>query len=213
MDPLVLLAEGLLIGVAIAAPVGPIGLLCIRRTLADGPRHGLATGLGAATADALYGAVAGFGLAAVTDVLLGWEAAFRLAGGLTLLWLGWATFRARPDERTADAAASGRTGLLGAYASTVVLTLANPATIVSFAAVFGGLGLAEAGAGDATAAAALVAGVFLGSALWWLGLSAGVGVFRGRVTPRATVWINRASGAVLAGFGAAALATLLPRPG
>lgn len=210
MDSLPVLLKGLAIGLSIAAPVGPIGLLCIRRTLADGTVHGFASGLGAASADAVYGAIAGFGVALVTDALVGSQTALKLVGGLMLLWLGWSTLRARPAERPAAARTAG--GLAGAYASTFLLTLANPATILSFAAVFGGLGLApDSGtSGDSTAVAAvLVLGVFVGSALWWLALSASVGAFRRRVTPAAMLWINRASGAVLGGFGIAALASLL----
>ena len=208
MDTLPALLKGLVIGFSIAAPVGPIGLLCIRRTLSDGPAHGFVSGLGAASADAVYGAIAGFGVALVTDALIGAQVALKLVGGLMLLWLGWNTLRARPAER--PAAASGAAGLAGAYASTFALTLANPATILSFAAVFGGLGVSAAGEGNSTTVAALlVAGVFTGSALWWLGLSASVGAFRRRVTPAAMLWINRASGAVLGGFGIAALASLL----
>ncbi|PWC56362.1 LysE family transporter [Azospirillum sp. TSO22-1] len=211
MDTTFLFLKGAVIGLSIAAPVGPIGLLCIRRTLADGAAVGFATGLGAATADAAYGAVAGFGLAAVTDLLLGWQTALRLVGGLVLLWLGFATMRAHPAKGPAEQAAETPTahGLAGAYATTVVLTLANPATIISFVAVFGALGLAEAGGAPALGASMLVLGVFLGSAAWWLVLSAGVGVFRRRVTAAAMLWINRASGAVLAGFGLLALAAAL----
>lgn len=208
MDAAWFLLKGLVIGLSIAAPVGPIGLLCIRRTLAEGPAMGLATGLGAATADALYGAVAGFGLAAVSQALLGWQDALRLVGGAVLLWLGWATMNARPAERAAEA--TGR-GLAGAYASTFVLTLANPATILSFLAVFGALGLAGGGGtsgGTMDEALALVLGVFVGSGLWWLMLSAGVGTVRRRVTPAVMVWINRVSGAVLIGFGLLALSAL-----
>jgi Putative threonine efflux protein len=218
MDTLPALLKGLVIGLSIAAPVGPIGLLCIRRTLADGPAHGFASGLGAASADAVYGTVAGFGVALVTDALMGGQVALKLFGGLMLVWLGWSTLRARPADRPAEARPAA--GLTGAYASTFVLTLANPATILSFAAVFGGLGLStgsvESGAGgdgaatgNMVAAAVLVLGVFVGSALWWLLLSASVGAFRRRVTPVAMLWINRASGAVLGGFGIAALASLL----
>ncbi|NUB25412.1 LysE family translocator [Azospirillum brasilense] len=207
MDTLPALLKGLIIGFSIAAPVGPIGLLCIRRTLADGPAHGFVSGLGAASADAVYGAIAGFGVVLVTDALLGAQVALKLVGGLMLLWLGWSTLRARPAEHAADARGGG--GLAGAYASTFALTLANPATILSFAAVFGGLGV-SAGDGSSTGVAALlVAGVFTGSAMWWLGLSASVGAFRRRVTPAAMLWINRASGAVLGVFGIAALASLL----
>ncbi|QCO01646.1 LysE family translocator [Azospirillum argentinense] len=207
MDTLPALLKGLIIGFSIAAPVGPIGLLCIRRTLADGPAHGFVSGLGAASADAVYGAIAGFGVVLVTDALLGAQVALKLVGGLMLLWLGWSTLRARPAERAADARGGG--GLAGAYASTFALTLANPATILSFAAVFSGLGV-SAGDGSSTGVAALlVAGVFTGSAMWWLGLSASVGAFRRRVTPAAMLWINRVSGAVLGMFGIAALASLL----
>lgn len=217
MDSLPALLKGLVIGFSIAAPVGPIGLLCIRRTLADGPAHGFVSGLGAASADAVYGAIAGFGVALVTDALIGSQVALKLVGGLMLLWLGWNTLRARPADQSVDRPAEVRraAGLVGAYASTFLLTLANPATILSFAAVFGGLGLSPASGGngaggDSTAVAAvLVLGVFVGSALWWFALSASVGAFRRRVTPAAMLWINRASGAVLGGFGIAALASLL----
>lgn len=199
------LLRGLVIGVSIAAPVGPIGLLCIRRALADGMAAGLATGLGAATADAVYGAIAGFGLAAVSALILDAQVPLRLVGGLLLLWLAWGTLRAAPAQ--AAARVDGGRGLAGAFASTFFLTLANPATIISFAAVFGALGVGSAGGGYA--ATAMVAGVFLGSALWWLILTAGVGLVRARVTPALMRWINRTSGAVLGGFGLAALASLV----
>ena len=195
------LARGLLIGFSIAAPVGPIGLLCIRRTLADGRAVGLLSGLGAATADALYGAVAGFGLTFVAEFLAEQRAWLRLVGGLFLLYLGLRTFLAGPAER---AAAARGFGLLGAYASTFALTLTNPTTILSFAAIFAGLGVAGASAGYHSAGL-LVLGVLLGSALWWLLLSGGVGFFRDRVTPRALRWVNRLSGAMIMAFGVVAL--------
>ena len=195
------LARGLLIGFSIAAPVGPIGLLCIRRTLADGRAVGLLSGLGAATADALYGAVAGFGLTFVAEFLAEQRSWLRLVGGLFLLYLGLRTFLAGPAER---AAAARGFGLLGAYASTFALTLTNPTTILSFAAIFAGLGVAGASAGYRSAGL-LVLGVLLGSALWWLLLSGGVGFFRDRVTPRALRWVNRLSGAMIMAFGVVAL--------
>jgi len=195
MNPFI---QGLAIGLAIAAPVGPIGLLCIRRTLAQGPTMGLATGLGAATADAAYGLVAVFGVA-LAATLLAHEAAFRLVGAGLLAWLAWGTWRARPAEDAARA--PDATGLLTAWAGTTALTLANPATILSFAGVIAALGPE----GASTGGLHLVAGVFLGSAAWWLGLSGVVGRLRTRVTPAAMVWINRASALVLAGFAAAAL--------
>jgi threonine/homoserine/homoserine lactone efflux protein len=199
------LLRGLVIGVSIAAPVGPIGLLCIRRTLAGGRLVGLVSGLGAATADAAYGAVAGFGLTAVAGLLVGQSLWLRLLGGLFLGYLGVRTALTPPASRAAGV--SGR-GLAGAYASTLALTLTTPTTILSFVAIFAGLGIAGAG-GDYGAAAALVLGVFAGSALWWLVLSGGVGLLRGAVTPGALRWVNRLSGALIAAIGLAALASLL----
>lgn len=196
-----LLLRGLAVGFSIAAPVGPIGVLCIRRTLADGRAAGLVSGLGAATADAIYGSIAGFGLTFVSGFLLSQTGWLRLVGGAFLLYLGIRTLLSRPAER--PAAASG-TGLARAYASTFLLTLTNPATILSFVAVFAGLGLASAG-GDYAAATLLVLGVFSGSALWWLLLSGGVSLFRARFDPRAMRWVNRLSGVVIATFGLAAL--------
>jgi threonine/homoserine/homoserine lactone efflux protein len=202
-----LFAKGLGLGLALAAPVGPIGLLCIRRTLAEGRALGFATGMGAATADAAYGAVAGFGIAVVADALVAQQGWLAVAGGLFLIWLGLRTALARP----ADAAAPVRTGvrgLIAAWASTTLLTLANPATILTFLAAFASLGLAG-GAGGTGAALVLVLGVFLGSALWWLALSLGVGVLRDRVGLLALAWINRVSGAALIAFGAGALVSAL----
>lgn len=195
--------KGLLIGLAIAAPVGPIGVLCIRRTLTSGWRTGFATGLGAATADALYGAVAAFGMAAVSSVLVDHQSLIRLGGGLALLLLGFRTFRAPVRS---DSEAVGRRGLGGAYASSLALTLTNPATILSFVAVFAGLGLVDAGE-SGRAAGLIVTGVFLGSATWWLLLSGVVSQLRRAVTPVRRVWINRISGLILAAFGVAALLT------
>jgi threonine/homoserine/homoserine lactone efflux protein len=133
--------RGLGLGFAIAAPVGPIGVLCIRRTLADGRLVGFVTGLGAATADATYGAVAAFGVSAVTSLLVGLRLWIHLLGALFLAWLGVRTLLARPAVKAATPTAPARAGLLTAWASTVMLTLTNPATIISFAAVFAGLGL------------------------------------------------------------------------
>jgi threonine/homoserine/homoserine lactone efflux protein len=200
------LLKGLVIGFSIAAPVGPIGVLCIRRTLADGRAVGFAAGLGAATADALYGAVAGFGLTAVSGLLVAQQGLLRAVGGLFLCWLGARAFLARP---AAESAPVRGTGLPGAWASTFLLTVTNPMTILSFAAVFAGLGVGAAGS-DFVAAATLVLGVFAGSALWWLLLSGVVGVLRQRVTPRGLRWVNRASGAIIAGFGLLALLSLRP---
>jgi threonine/homoserine/homoserine lactone efflux protein len=200
---LAFLAKGAGIGFFIAAPVGPIGLLCIRRTLANGRASGLVSGLGAATADATYGSVAGFGLTAVSAFLIREEMAFRAVGGLFLLYLGIMALRARP---AAEAARANDGGLLRDYLSTLLLTLTNPLTILSFAAIFTGLGIVRAQ--SHAAAGMLVLGVFLGSAAWWLILSGGVGAVRERFGPGVMRWVNVLSGLVICGFGVWALAEL-----
>jgi threonine/homoserine/homoserine lactone efflux protein len=197
------LLRGLVIGFAIAAPVGPIGVLCIRRTLTEGRVSGFLAGLGAATADALYGCVAGFGLTFVSSTLVDQQVWFRLVGGVFLCYLGFRSFFAPPAEKAAEV--KGR-GLLGAYASTFALTLTNPMTILSFGAVFAGLGVAEGGSYES--AGALVLGVFIGSALWWSLLSGMASLFRERVTSQGMRWINRISGIVVLVFGVVALASL-----
>ncbi len=194
--------RGLVIGLSIAAPVGPIGVLCIRRTLTEGRLAGLATGLGAATADACYGVVAGFGITVVARLLLAHEFWIGLIGGLFLCYLGVKTAIGTPAERPA-AVASGHT-LAGAYGSALALTLTNPLTILSFAAIFAGLGAGAAG--DSTGAAALlVVGVLVGSALWWLILTGAVGLARTWLTADRLRWVNRLSGVVLMAFGLVAL--------
>jgi threonine/homoserine/homoserine lactone efflux protein len=202
--------QGLLLGFSIAAPVGPIGVLCIRRTLAEGRLRGFISGLGAATADGCYGMVAAFGLTALSGVLLAWQTPIRLLGGLFLLYLAARIFfTPSPLQPSAfDTPAPKIRGLVGAYLSTFFLTLSNPMTILSFTAIFAGLGLA-ARTGTFNQAAALVAGVFAGSAAWWLTLSQGVGLLSDRVTPKVMAWINRASGLVIAAFGLAALVSLI----
>lgn len=184
--------------------MGPIGVLCIRRTLAQGRLVGFASGLGAATADALYGCIAAFGLTAISSALTGAQMGLRLVGGLFLCYLGIRTLLARPAD--AAATASGQ-GLAGAFASTLVLTLTNPITILSFVAVFAGLGVGSTGYYGA--AALTVLGVFLGSALWWLLLSGGVSLLRDRFGSQALMWVNRLSGVVILGFGLLALLSLV----
>lgn len=196
------LIKGMGLGLAIAAPVGPIGLLCIRRSLTQGQLIGLVTGLGAATADGLYGCIAGFGLTAVADLLVSHTQAMQLIGGLVLCYLGFSTLRADPATETT--AVSSR-GLWGAYASTLLLTLTNPATILSVIAIFAGLGMV--GSSQSWGASlALILGVFLGSALWWLCLSWGITLFSQRLTPHRLRWLNRLAGAAIFAFGVVAIA-------
>lgn len=200
-----LYVRGLVIGLSIAAPVGPIGVLCIRRTLAAGRLVGLASGLGAATADAIYGCMAAFGLTFLSSFLISKQLWLSLVGGIFLCYLGWRTFRARPAAMGGD---TGDGGLAAAYASTFILTLTNPMTILSFAAVFAGLGV---GAASGYAGALLtVCGVFCGSALWWLMLSFGVGLVRRQIDQSKMVLINRISGIIIVGFGVLALLSIVP---
>lgn len=197
-------ARGLAVGFAMAAPVGPIGMLVIRRSLAEGSFMGLATGLGAAVADAFYGAVGAFSLSFISSFLLGHGIWTRLLGGLFLCYLGIDTFRALPKE---ERIGTPKLRYAGAFFTTVLLTLANPLTILSFMAILAGLGLGTGG--DYAAAAALVAGVLMGSALWWVMLSGGVSLLKHRLRPDTMRWINRGSGLCLLAFGVTAIASLL----
>ncbi|MFZ5821576.1 MAG: LysE family transporter [Chloroflexota bacterium] len=193
--------RGLLIGFSIAAPVGPIGVLCIRRTLAEGRLVGFLSGLGAASADMLYGAIAAFGLTAVQSLLVGQRGWLAPLGGLFLLYLGARTFFSKPAQEAASAKGYGK---FSAWLTTFFLTLTNPMTILSFIAIFAGLRLGETD-GDLASAALMVLGVFLGSAAWWLTLSAGVGLLRDKFTPALMVWVNRLAGLIIFAFGLLAL--------
>ncbi len=206
MSTLSLLLRGLVLGFSIALPVGPIGVLCIKRTLAEGRVIGFVTGLGAATADMLYGAVSAFGLTAIAALLIQQQQWIRLLGGVALLAIGIRTLRSKPAPlEAANGARSG--GRLRAYGSTLLLTLANPTTILSFAAVFAAIGLGQARS-NYVAAALLVLGVFCGSALWWLLLSTGISLLRSRLGAGSLRWLNWLSGILLMGFGALALVSV-----
>jgi threonine/homoserine/homoserine lactone efflux protein len=204
MNSFNLFLRGFIIGLSIAAPVGPIGVLCIRRTLAEGRLHGFLSGLGAATADMVYGAVAAFGLTLITDVLVGQANWLRLVGGLFLLYLGIRTFLAKPIDSNQSTPPSRGRDKVEVYLSTFFLTITNPMTILSFIAIFAGLRLGEA-SGDYISAMFMVLGVFLGSAAWWLGLSSGVSLLREKFTSAWMVWVNRVSGLIITGFGLFAL--------
>ena len=204
MDPSLIL-RGFVLGFTIAAAVGPISLLCIRRTLAEGRLVGLVSGMGVATADATYGAIAAFGLTAVTDLLVDGRRVLGIVGGAFLLWLAWRTFRAVPGEAATAAADAGvRRGLPGAFLSTLGLTLTNPMTILSFGALFVGLGVTG---GDAAGATLLTLGVFAGSAAWWVVLVTAVGALRTRITPGGLRRVNMASGLLIGAFAIVALAS------
>lgn len=194
--------KGLAVGIAIAVPVGPVGVLCVQRTLSRGKLVGLISGLGAATADALYGLVAGLGLTIISSFLVEQQLWLRLAGGFFLIGLGVRAFLARPEQRAHQT--NGRRNLVSAFMSTLVLTFTNPLTIVAFAAMLSGMGLVGLSA-TASSAGSLILGVFLGSACWWLAVSLGAGVLRAKLGERAILVLNRVSGVVIFTFGLIAL--------
>jgi len=202
VDPALTL-RGFILGFTIAAAVGPISLLVIRRTLAEGRLYGLVSGLGVATADATYGAIAAFGLSAITDVLVNARQVLGLVGGVFLLWLAWQTIRSNPTDAATVTARRG--GYAGAYLSILGLTMANPMTILSFGALFAGLGVTSGATGDA---ALIVLGVLLGSTAWWVVLTTIIGTLRTRVTPEWIGRINIVSGVVIGAFAIVAIASV-----
>jgi threonine/homoserine/homoserine lactone efflux protein len=196
--------RGLVIGFTIAAAVGPITLLVVRRTIDHGGIYGFASGLGVATADATYGAVAAFGLTAVTSALVSNHALLALVGGAVIVGLGIRIALSRPGGPATD---GERPGLLGAFGSIYALTMTNPLTIVLYAGVFAGIGLV---AGSSFLdAAVLTLAVWAGSTLWWVLLCSVVAWLRGRVSTTALLWVNRISGAALVLFGVLAVISAL----
>jgi len=201
-----LLLKGMLVGLIIAVPAGPVGVLCIRRTIFNGRLAGFMSGLGAATADAVFGIIAGFGLTVVSDWLLDYENVLRLVGAGFLLFIGLSAFNADPLAGTQTQ--RDPEGLLADFASTFALTITNPITILAFLAIFAGIGFAGA---EATLgrAAILVLGVWLGSLLWWAALAGGAGLLRPSFRRDHLVWINRGSGGILVFSGVALLGSVL----
>jgi threonine/homoserine/homoserine lactone efflux protein len=203
---IVFLLKGIAVGIVIAVPVGPVGVLCVRRTIFEGRLFGFISGLGAASADTIFGIVAGFGLTVVSDVLLDFQGWLRAAGGLFLVYIGASALRKRivryeRPEKSAE-------NLLSAYLSTFALTITNPVTILAFLGIFAGVGFTgeEATLGRA---AMLVAGVLLGSLIWWLGISLGAGIFRRSFGERHLTLLNRISGAILTLSGIGLVCSLL----
>jgi len=193
--------KGIILGFSIAAPVGPIGVLCIRKTLQFGRLSGLFSGLGAATADTVYGVVAAFGLTLISSFLLAGQFWLQLLGGVFLIYLGLKTFSSKAAETSNNI--SHKT-LFGDFISTFFLTITNPMTIFSYLAVFAGLGLSNT-SGNYASACMLVLGVFFGSAFWWLILSEGITFFRKKISQKAMIWINRLAGIIIIAFGITAL--------
>jgi threonine/homoserine/homoserine lactone efflux protein len=203
-----LLLKGVLVGIIVAVPAGPVGVLCIRRTILRGRLAGFISGLGAASADVAFGIIAASGLTFVSHLLLDYRDWLRVGGAGFLLYIGICAFTA--DPLTGTQSQRDPEGLLADYASAFVLTITNPITILAFVAIFAGIGFAghEATLGHA---AILVFGVWLGSLLWWAGLAFGAGMVRLSFDPHQLVWINRGSGGILVFSGVALLGSILLR--
>ncbi|MGD2024145.1 MAG: LysE family transporter [Desulfobacterales bacterium] len=200
MEP-ALFIKGFIIGFSIAAPVGPIGILCIQRTLAGGNVQGLVTGLGAASADAIYGFIAAFGLTFISSFLVAHSVWFRVIGGLFLCYLGIRAFLSKPHSQAVSVA---NRNTLSSYGTTFFLTLTNPMTILFFAGVFAGMGMVSESI-QYTSAGLMVIGVFIGSGTWWLFLSGITSILRNKVDERKLSWVNKISGLIILAFGMAAI--------
>lgn len=217
MDYVYLIISGMIIGLIVAVPIGPVNLICIRRTLAFGPSNGFMAGLGAAAGDGVFAIVTGFGLTAVSQMIEGFATLLEVAGGALLLYFGWHTFFTDPHLKDADKLVyrqngkqNGTPSLAGAMASTFALTITNPATLLAFAGLIAGFG-GLAGVREPTflSTGFVIAGVIGGSTTWWLVLTTFVGLFHARVDDAVMHVINRISGFLIAGFGVVVLTHLL----
>ena len=206
MDTIGAILRGVAIGLAVAIPVGPMALLCMRRTLERGFPFGFATGLGAALADLFFSAIAVFGLGAIESLLLDYRLALSLVGGIFLVALAARTGLSQPAVESKVSVSTG--GILRALVSSVVLTATNPLTVLGFIAIFAGLGVGQ-GLANTDLALDLVLGVFAGSAAWWLTLSTVIASIRHLFAPRTLHRLNLGAAALLAGFGAYELISAL----
>lgn len=211
LDNLLMLGKGIVAGFIIAAPVGPVGVLCVQRTLHQGRIAGLMSGLGAAVADAAYGCIAAFGLSLISTWLQAHEAIFRLGGGLFLLFMAWRMLRAALHPEPQVAAQGGNSeGPIACFVSAFILTATNPITIVAFLGIFAFFGIGAFGLSNAMALW-LVLGVFAGSSVWWLSLAGLAGAFRERLGSGGLKWINGSSGLLMLGFGLYGIGSFLLR--
>jgi threonine/homoserine/homoserine lactone efflux protein len=208
MNFVLLIASGVVMGLIAAVPIGPVNLICIRRTFAFGPVNGFMSGLGAALGDGIFAAITGFGLTWVAQLIEGYAPVIELIGGAMLVWFGWRTFIAPPMTKMEDGAPEGATNLARAMLSTFALTVTNPATLLAFTAMFASLGGLAGGAGSFGDASFVVAGVVGGSAGWWLILTTVIGLFHAKIDEKAMKAINKGSGALVAIFGLVVLVHL-----
>jgi len=205
MDTTFFFLKGIAVGFVIAAPVGPVGMMCIHRTITDGKIFGFVTGLGAAIADTLYGCIAAFGLGFLAAELINYQISLRAFGGAVLCVIG---IRALLNRRAPDPVAPKRDQLFRVFVSSFIITVTNPLTMLSFVAIFAAIGIAEV-TDQMGWGIALVAGVFIGSGLWWMLLTSIAGIFHKRLDDTTAIWVGRVSGVVIIGFGLVLLASLI----
>ena len=209
-DALLLVFSGIVMGLIAAVPIGPVNLICIRRSFAFGPLNGFVSGLGAAIGDGVFAAVTGLGLTWVAQLIEGYAAIIELIGGALMVFFGYRAFVAPDAPRLEEAAIRiGGSSLAGAIISTFALTITNPATLLAFTAMFAGLGGLAGGAGSYGDAGFVVAGVVIGSTGWWLALTSVIGFFHTRIDSAALRLINRISGGLVTLFGLAVLVNLV----
>jgi len=208
MDP-GLFIQGIIIGLTLAVPVGPISLVCIHRTVVNGRLHGIVSGLGVATADSFYAAVAFLGLTAISGLITGYQSVFRLMAGIVFIVIGIRVFRSIPAVVSSG---DGQESYLGDYLSLLAITIVNPLTIIFFITILPGFGVVAQGT-TLIAAIPFVAGVFLGSAVWWISLCGSLGSVRSRLSTENLRQINRISGILITCFGVGMLILLFVVPG
>ena len=209
MTALYLILSGMVMGLVAAVPIGPVNLICIRRSFAFGPVNGFVSGLGAALGDGLFAAIMGFGLTWIAQMIEGYAQIIELIGGALMVWMGYKTFVSPPLPRNVDDKADKEgTNLFRAILSTFVLTVTNPVTLLSFGVMFAGLGGLAGGAGSFNDASLVVAGVVGGSAGWWLALTTVIGLFHTRIDEKAMRIINRTCGVLVMVCGLAVLVRL-----
>ena len=213
MDYLILIVSGVIIGLIVAAPIGPCNLICIRRTLHYGPVNGFVSGMGAALGDGTFAIITAFGLTAIAQIIEGYSTILQVVGGSLLIVFGINTYLSDPIAQHVDEKKRVREGeaasLLRAIASTFALTITNPATLFGFAALFAGLSGLSADQPSYLNAAFVVIGVISGSALWWFALTTVVGFLHAKIDSRAVKLINHASGIAITLFGFAVIGHLL----
>jgi threonine/homoserine/homoserine lactone efflux protein len=204
-----LVISGVVMGLIAAVPIGPVNLICIRRTFAFGPLNGFVSGLGAAMGDGIFAAIMGFGLTWIAQLIEGYATIIELIGGAMMVYMGYRTFISPPVPRCAEEKADSEgTNLARAMISTFALTITNPVTLLSFGVMFASLGGLAGGAGSFHDATFVVGGVVGGSAGWWLALTTVIGLFHARIDEGATRMINRICGVLVMGCGVVVLVHL-----